>query len=101
MNKEKFTQFEAAVCQLDTAIKLFYEGSDFLSVCTLSGAADRIFEDIYAHERDLHLQRQLVQHKGNAIVLPLPCPQCYKTPVSLSSFRKGVLLCGFYFWLWR
>lgn len=34
---------DLALAQLETALRLFFEGSDFASVVTLAGAADEIF----------------------------------------------------------
>lgn len=37
-----------ALTQLETALRLFYEGEDFASVVTLAGAADEIFGKLLA-----------------------------------------------------
>lgn len=39
---------DLALSQLETALRLFYEGSNFASVITLAGAADEIFGKLLA-----------------------------------------------------
>ena len=52
------TKREAATCQLETAIKLYFENRDLISAYTLCGAADGILEGIYENEREDILKRQ-------------------------------------------
>lgn len=57
-NESKVTKRQAATCQLETAIKLFFENRDMISAYTLCCAADGILEGIYRNERGEILQRQ-------------------------------------------
>ena len=50
---------DAATCQLETAVKLFFENRDLISAYTLCCAADNILEGIYSNERDEILKKQL------------------------------------------
>jgi len=50
--KEKISKFDAATSQLETAIKLFFEGRDILSAYTLCCAADGILEGLWKEKRE-------------------------------------------------
>ena len=43
------TKSDAALCQLDTAIRLFFADDDPVSVHTLAGSAATVFEDLCRH----------------------------------------------------
>ncbi len=47
----QLTKLEAAIRQLDTAIELFFEKRDPVSVRTLVGAAGRVFSDLVEHKK--------------------------------------------------
>ncbi len=49
---------QAAVAQLETAIKLFFENRDLVSAFTLTAAADGILEGIWQNERTDHQERR-------------------------------------------
>jgi|GEM_PF-959556 len=51
ISKPAITKKDAAVCQLDTAIKMFFENSDPISIHTLAGAASIVFEDLCKKKR--------------------------------------------------
>ena len=57
-NDSKVTKRQAATCQLETAIKLFFENRGMISAYTLCCAADGILEGIYRNERGEILRRQ-------------------------------------------
>ena len=60
----KVTKREAATCQLETAIKLFFEYRDLISAHTLCCAADGILEGVYKNERSAILRRQWDRSAG-------------------------------------
>lgn len=57
-NQQKVTKRDAATCQLETAIRLFFENRDLISAYTLCCAADGILEGKYKNDRREILDRQ-------------------------------------------
>lgn len=59
------TKREAATCQLETAIKLYFGYRDLISAYTLCCAADGILEGVYKNDRAAILGRQM-EHSGDS-----------------------------------
>lgn len=63
----EFTKLEVASRQLDTAIKLFFNASDVVSVHTLAAASATVFADILDKSGEKSWRKQIIEDHQNEL----------------------------------